>query len=64
METKPWYKSKGVLGSAGAIIAGILGMWFADITADDVTDILIATGALVSGILALVGRLKADKPIA
>ena len=63
VETKPWYLSKGVLGSAGAMIAGVLGIWYTDIDAEHVKEVLISAGTLVSGVLALIGRLKANKKI-
>ena len=63
VETKKWYMSKGVMGSAGAVIAGILGIWYSNIESDQITDLLIAGGTLVSGFIALIGRLSADKKI-
>lgn len=62
-KTKPWYLSKGVMGSAGAIIAGILGLWYSDIKADDVTNVLIAAGGTISAVVALWGRLSAKDKI-
>lgn len=58
-ETKPWYLSKGVLGSLGTILISILGFFNIDITPENM-QLLIADGAvLVTGILSLIGRIKA-----
>lgn len=62
-ETKTWYTSKGIIGSAGAVIAGILGIWFAGIEAEKVTEILLGIGTIVAGITAMIGRIKASKKI-
>jgi uncharacterized membrane protein len=62
-ETKPWYLSKGVMGSAGAITAGVLGMFFTEVDAEHVKEVLLSGGTFVSGLIALVGRLKANKKI-
>lgn len=62
-ETKPWYMSKGVIGGAGAIIAGALGLFNVDLAAADIQPLLISAGTVVTGILALIGRLGAKKKL-
>ncbi len=62
-ETKPWYLSKGILGSLGAVVAGILTMWIPDVKADDISNILIGGGGVAAGILALIGRIGAKKTL-
>lgn len=62
-ETKPWYLSTGIIGSASAVVAGVLGIWFAGIDKASVEAILTGSGAVVGGVVALIGRIKADKKI-
>lgn len=62
-EKKPWYLSSGVIGSASAIIAGALGIWFTGIDKEQIELLLASAGGLVSGIIALIGRIKATKKI-
>ena len=63
MKSKKWYLSKGVMGSAGAVISGILGIWFVGIDAENVTAILISSGTVITAFLALIGRLTAKTEI-
>ena len=65
-ESKPWYQSKGVLGGATASLAG-----FIKLTRNiDISDLITtlsnnwdAVVAFGGGVLAIIGRLKAAKPI-
>lgn len=70
METKKWWLSKGIWGSIVAILAVILS--YAGMELDEETQnlfidqayaIAVAVTGLVGGILALVGRAKADKRV-
>lgn len=63
IESKPWYLSKGIMGSAGGIIAMVLGLWYTDVKADDITAVLIGAGGVISSVLGLYGRLAASKKI-
>jgi len=65
-QNKPWYQSKAVIGGAIAVAAGVAGLFGYAITPEDtaaVTDAIVAVGAAVGGILAVVGRLQATKKI-
>lgn len=62
-EKKPWYLSKGVMGSAGAVVAMLLGIWYTDVKADDITAVLIGVGGTISAIIGLIGRLTAKTKI-
>ena len=62
-ETKPWYLSKGVIGSAAAMIEGVLGIWYTGIDKEQIEILLTSGGSLVGGILSLIGRIKASKKI-
>jgi len=70
METKSWWKSKTVIGGMLAALAGglaLLGVRFTpeavDQTATDVMGVIEAGIAFVGGILAIVGRVKANTKI-
>lgn len=62
-ESKPWYASTGIIGSVSAVAAGILGIWFAGVDAASIEAILTGGGAVIGGIVALIGRIKATKKI-
>jgi len=69
-ESKPWYKSKGILGSLIVLAAFILNAVGQQQTAEKVTeqasgitDWLVSLGTLIGAGLALYGRLKATQPI-
>ena len=65
-DTKPWYLSRGVIGSGVAIAAGVASAFHFQIDGDlqsSLTDWLLSGGALVGGALALWGRLKASRKI-
>lgn len=61
--TKPWWKSKGVIGGLVAIIAGLGGLFGLDVDQAALTDILLQLSAAVGGVVAVVGRFKAQKPL-
>jgi hypothetical protein len=69
METKKWYKSKGVDGSLVGIITMVvmLAMKVFGVDAEaeqaSITEIVAVIIALVGMITALVGRIKADKKV-
>lgn len=70
IETKPWYLSKTVLGgviAAGAGVAGLFGINLDALTQAELLahlDMIVTAGsALVGGVLAIYGRLKATKSI-
>lgn len=63
--SKPWWASKTILASGGAIIATVLGAYFkADIAADDVTSFITAIIAAGLSGMAIYGRIKAKTEIA
>jgi hypothetical protein len=72
MEAKRWYLSKGVDGSAGAILGGLVLLIvfilqrFGIEAAQEQEAIIILLGGIwtiINGIVALVGRLKANTQI-
>ncbi|MBA1445856.1 MAG: hypothetical protein M3H12_18705 [Chromatiales bacterium] len=60
---KPWWKSRGVMGGAVAAVAGVIGLFGLEIDQVTATDALLQIAALVGGIVAVYGRLKAAQPI-
>lgn len=63
-DPKPWWRSQGMLGSLAAVIVGVLGLSRWGIDPGTLTDLLLAIGGIVSGVLAARGRAKAQAPIA
>ncbi len=61
--TKPWWKSKGVIGGLVAVIAGLAGLFGVDVDQPVLTDIILQVGAAIGGVLAVIGRIKAEKPV-
>ena len=65
-ETKKWYQSKTVWGSVvtiGAAIAGVFGYGIDADTQGRIVENISSIVAAAGGLLALVGRLVADKKI-
>lgn len=65
-EPKPWWASRGIWGgliAAGAGVAGILGYSVSPADQVALLDLLSALGAALGGLIALVGRLQARRPI-
>jgi hypothetical protein len=69
MNTKSWYKSKGVDGSLIGIITMVVLLAMkafgldADTEQTNITEIVTATIALIGMIIALIGRLRATTKI-
>ena len=70
MESKPWYLSKGVIGGLVSAVAGVLALLghalpdgSIPFLTDQVTNIAEGVFAVVGGITAIYGRIKADKRI-
>jgi len=64
--TKPWWQSRTVIGAAVTIISGVASAIGYGIPADvqgQVVDLLATGGALAGGVLALWGRIKADRAV-
>lgn len=62
-EPKPWYASRGVIGGlmvVGAQLAQVIGY---QVDAAALTDLVLQALALIGGVLALVGRVQATRPI-
>ncbi len=67
---KPWYASKAVWGGVIAAVAGVFGLLGKTLTSDEqdalssmIPAVIEPALALVGGIIAIVGRLKAKLPI-
>jgi hypothetical protein len=65
-DTKPWYLSRGVIGSAVAMAAGAAAVFNYQIDAGlqaSATEEIFGIGSLVGSALALWGRIKASRKI-
>ena len=71
MKNKPWWASRGVWGGIVAALAGIAGaVWGVTLTAEEqahLVDLIVpavsAVSAVVGGVTAIIGRIKANKTI-
>ena len=66
METKKWYDSLGVWGGAvvvGATIAGFFGYQIDEAAQAQIVDAIVAGVTAIGGLLAIIGRVKANKQI-
>jgi hypothetical protein len=66
-KTKPWYKSKTIWGAIVTVIFSLLSL-FTNINVSEqmkqqAVDLIMNTVTLAGGILAFIGRLKADAKI-
>ena len=65
-DTKQWFASKTVWGALVAILAGLLQVCGTDLDADgqaQLADSLVSLSGIVGGLVALYGRLRADKKL-
>ena len=70
METKPWYRSKGIIGGVLGAVAGIVAMFGyvfspaeVEQTMNNVLLIVVSAEAIVGSALAIWGRVKAKTKI-
>lgn len=70
METKAWYQSKAVWGGIIAVVSGILGLFGKQIDKEtqeflsqSAVELSTAVMTIIGGIVAIYGRIKADKLI-
>ena len=67
MPIKPWYLSKTVWGSVVAILAALAGLFDVDLSTADqarAVDMIVQAIGALGGLVALVGRFRATRPIA
>jgi uncharacterized membrane protein len=62
-DPKPWYASRGVIGGLVVVVAQVAQAIGYQVDADALTDLVLQGVALVGGLLALVGRVQATRPI-
>lgn len=66
IETKKWYQSKAVWGGIVAILSGLAGLVGVNVdeqTQEDITNIIIEASSIIGGVLAIYGRMQADKRV-
>ena len=61
--SKNWWQSEGVWGGLAALLAGVAGMMGWEIGATEINDMLLSAMALIGGVLAIIGRIKATSKI-
>ena len=59
-QTKPWWKSKGVMGSLAVVIASIMQRFGLDVDQASLTEIMLNISTLIGGAIALYGRVVAE----
>lgn len=60
---KPWWQSRGVIGALVAIAASILAMRGWDLDREAWTEILLQVLTVIGSLVALWGRIAANRPI-
>ena len=66
MDNKAWYTSKAVWGgliAIGAAVAGGFGVVIDTDTQGQMADLIVVGVGAIGGLLAIYGRIKAEKPI-
>jgi hypothetical protein len=63
-DTKPFWQSRAIIGSAVTIAALIAGFYKIKIDVGNLTDIVVQIAGLLGAALAIYGRIKATQPIA
>lgn len=68
IEGKPWYASRGVWGGIVSAVAGVstiaLGVEWTDTDQSQLVELAMGLAPLVGGVVAIVGRVYAKRPIA
>lgn len=65
-ENKAWWQSKAIWGgivTLGSVAAGAFGIYVDTQTQAEIMDYLVVGAGAVGGLLAIIGRLKANKKI-
>lgn len=63
-DPKPWYASRTIIGSLMVLVSQTAALAGWDLDAPALTEIALQAVALVGGVVALWGRLRAEQPIA
>jgi uncharacterized membrane protein len=65
-DVKPWYLSKTIIGAVItvlALVAGVFGYGIGPEEQAAIADYIVTLGGVVGGLLAIYGRVKADKAV-
>ncbi len=62
-EQKAWWKSKTILGIVGLLGAFLFERFHLAVSSDDITNVITLAGGLLAAIVAIVGRVKAQKSL-
>lgn len=60
---KPWGQSKAIHGGIIATVSAVLGICSIDVPQESVSEIVIGVMGVIGAVLAIIGRVKATKPI-
>lgn len=66
MDGKEWYQSRTIMAAVAGVIIGVLGVFKLQLPAEiqgQITDLLLAIGSVITGLLAIWGRIRAEQPI-
>ena len=63
-DPKPWYESRGVIGSLAVVVSSAAGLAGVGLDPAALTEVALQAVSLVGGLLSLWGRVKAAQPIA
>ena len=62
-ESKPWWQSRTVIGALVVIVSSAAGLYGIQIDVGALTEIILQILALSGGVVAIYGRVKAERPI-
>ena len=60
---KPWWQSRTIIGSLIVVVSAIVALFGFQLDAEIATDYVMEAIALVGGLIALYGRIAANRPI-
>lgn len=63
MDAKAWYQSKTIIGALVAVLAALLGVAGVDVNQPVVVEVVLKLVEVGGSLVAIYGRVKADKPI-
>jgi peptidoglycan/LPS O-acetylase OafA/YrhL len=63
-DPKPWWRSRTILAALAIVTAQALALLGISVDAGQLTEILLAAGTAIAGLIAIWGRARAEQPIA
>ena len=62
-EGKPWWQSRTIIGASVVLISTVASMWGWSVDIGVTTEVVMQVAALVGAVLAIYGRVRAERPI-